>query len=79
MTRKKIPQTVITFPNTTAAMATDALLGKEQGRLIPVPNQISAGCGLAWTCAPEKEPEILTLLTENHIDFENVASVQLYV
>lgn len=51
--RIKKLQLLLTFRTTSDALATEkALLSLAlPGRLIPVPAQISAGCGLAW-CAP---------------------------
>ena len=48
--REKRPALVITFPTTTDAMGMERLCrdGALPGRLIPVPREISAGCGLAW-------------------------------
>ncbi|WP_321972977.1 DUF3343 domain-containing protein [Paratractidigestivibacter sp.] len=55
MPRVRKPALVVTFPTTAAAMACEELCGKEDlpGRMIPVPGEISAGCGLAWKAAPE--------------------------
>ena len=52
---------VFTFHTTTDAMAMEALCKAENlgGRMIPVPGEITADCGLAWCAAPEQE-EILT-------------------
>lgn len=46
---------VITFATTTAAMAAEKFCMDNGigGRLIPVPQEISAGCGLAWRMTPE--------------------------
>lgn len=46
---------LIVFSSTTQAMAMEAFC-KEQGllgRIIPVPQDVSAGCGLAWRVAAE--------------------------
>ena len=32
------------------------------GRLIPIPREITAGCGLSWKTAPEARDEVLTAL-----------------
>lgn len=50
MRREKRPSLVVTFPTTAAAMAAEALCADKglPGRMIPVPGEISAGCGLAW-------------------------------
>ena len=52
--RKKKPYQILTFHTTSAAMAME-LYCKEHdisGRLIPVPRELSAGCGLAWGLTP---------------------------
>ena len=48
--REKRLWLVVTFPATTAAMAMEILCEKAglPGRLIPVPREITAGCGMAW-------------------------------
>lgn len=55
MIRKKIPCAVLTFFTTTAAMSMEKKCGdyKIPGRLIPVPREITAGCGLAWKMTAE--------------------------
>ena len=51
--KKKELKLVITFHTTADAMAMEKECKKvgAQGRMIPVPRSISAGCGLSW-CAP---------------------------
>lgn len=51
--RKKELKLVVTFHTTADAMAMEKACKAQnaEGRLIPVPREISAGCGLAW-CAP---------------------------
>lgn len=58
--REKQLRTVITFATTAAAMAMETYCKEQQlpGRLIPVPGQIRAGCGLAWM-APQAEKQRL--------------------
>lgn len=48
--REKKKYTVLTFHTTTEAMAMEEQCHKHEipGRLIPVPKEITAGCGLAW-------------------------------
>ena len=47
------------------------------GRLIPVPREISAGCGLAW-CAPLTERERLTgVMAEHGIEQEDLHECML--
>lgn len=42
------------------------------GRLIPVPREISAGCGLCWSAPPEARCEIETLLKEQGLDVQDL-------
>lgn len=55
MPRVRKPALVVTFPTTAAAMACEQLCGEQglPGRMIPVPGEISAGCGLAWKAEPQ--------------------------
>ena len=48
--RQKQPALVVTFSTTSEAMAAEKYSGEQglPGRLIPVPREITAGCGLAW-------------------------------
>lgn len=48
--REKSWKYIVTFQTTTAAMAFESLCERKNipGRLIPVPKEISSGCGLAW-------------------------------
>lgn len=48
--RKKELKLVITFRTTADAMAMEKVCKEKNapGRLIPVPREISAGCGLSW-------------------------------
>lgn len=58
--RKKELKLVVTFHTTTDAMAMEKACKRENapGRLIPVPREISAGCGLAW-CAGLEDREVV--------------------
>ena len=53
--RERKPTLIVTFDTTTAAMALEKYSMERQlpGRLIPVPREITAGCGLAWKAPPE--------------------------
>lgn len=59
--RQKQPALVVTFSTTSEAMAAEKYSGERglPGRLIPVPREITAGCGLAWKAPPEEEEELL--------------------
>lgn len=66
MLRKKSPRVVVTFHTTTAAMKTEQAAREHDvpGRLIPVPREITAGCGLAWSAPTEAEDALHTLLSD---------------
>ena len=61
---KKKPALIITFATTTQAMAMEKFCARENlpGRLIPVPREITAGCGLSWKALPEDRERLLAAL-----------------
>lgn len=68
--RKKELKLVVTFHTTADAMAMEKACQELHvpGRLIPVPREISAGCGLAW-CAPlEAREQVESIMRENGIE-----------
>ena len=54
--RAKRPYIVLSFRTTVEAMAWEKHCEAEHipGRLIPLPRELSAGCGLAWRMLPEE-------------------------
>ena len=58
--REKTKKVVITFHTTAEAIAMEKSCKENEisGRLIPVPRQISSGCGLAF-CAPIGDRELI--------------------
>ena len=71
---KKTTRLVITFHTTTDAMAMEAACKEAgaDGRLIPVPRSISAGCGLAWSAKPESESALKALMTNASLSFQDI-------
>ena len=63
---KKKPTLIITFATTTQAMAMESFCNRENlpGRLIPVPREITAGCGLSWKARPEEKECLIGALTK---------------
>ena len=63
---KKKPTLIITFSTTTQAMAMEKFCQQQNlpGRLIPVPREITAGCGLSWKARPEEKDLLISALTE---------------
>ncbi len=80
MGRVKRDFLVITFDTTTAAMACEELCKAEglPGRMIPVPCQISAGCGLAWHVLPGEKDVLLAALERAGIAWATAEVVQLW-
>lgn len=67
--REKKPALVITFASAAQALAAEDFCQRESlpGRLIPVPREITAGCGLAWKAPPEEEVRLPARLAEGGI------------
>ncbi len=70
--RQKELRVVLTFSTTTDAMAAEAHLkaSKAEGRLIPIPREVKAGCGLAWSAPAPWKSELLNCLSEAGIVWE---------
>ena len=77
--RKKTKQLVITFSTTTAAMAMEKRAQEMAifGRLIPLPSEISAGCGLSWKTKPEEKEKMLVFLEEEKLKWEAMYELEL--
>lgn len=78
--RQKTPKVVITFASTGDAMAAEdaARTYGLPGRMIPVPSEISAGCGLSWAAAVADEEALLAGVAEHGVAHEGVFHVDLY-
>jgi len=76
MSRQKKPKLVIAFNTTTAALAFEDIC--KLGRLIPLPSQIRAGCGLAYCVDIEYEGEIDMILQEHKIQYFAKQVVELF-
>ena len=64
--RKKELKLIVTFHTTTDAMAMEKACKEAgaPGRLIPVPREISAGCGLSW-CAGIEDRDTIRKVIES--------------
>ena len=68
--REKEPQLVVTFYTTAEAMATERLcrqLGLP-GRLISVPRELTADCGIAWAAPVSGKAALRAALAEHGIE-----------
>jgi len=74
--RRRRPVLVIAFSSTEQALAAEALF--TNGRMIPIPSQVSAGCGLAWKAEVDEKPQLLAALAQAGCGYETDAVVQMY-
>ena len=76
MIEKKL-SLVISFKKTVDAMAVEeyCLKNNVSGRLIPLPKEISAGCGLAWKCDVSQVDEMKKVFSELKIDIDKTTEL----
>lgn len=79
MRRVRVPALVVTFPATAAAMLCEEACRRRglPGRMIPVPGEISAGCGLAWKTEPGERGALVEVLGAEGVPFEGMDVVEL--
>lgn len=72
--RAKELRLVITFHTTAESISMEKNCKAEgiPGRLIPVPRQISAGCGLAWSVPAEEGETVKGFIEERNLQFEEM-------
>ena len=65
---------VITFHTSSDAFAFQALCKKQdiEGRLISIPHELSASCGMAWRSPASLEPFIQQLVEANSSEIEGI-------
>lgn len=75
--RKKELKLIITFHTTAEAIGMEKLCksNEKEGRMIPVPREISAGCGLAWCCDPEMEEEMRLFMESHQVEHEEMVQL----
>lgn len=75
--REKKLQCVITFKTTTQAMAFEeaAKTAQLEGRLIPLPRVIAAGCGLSWREDLKSREVIENLIKEQDLGYDKIFQV----
>lgn len=78
--RAKKPFLIITFSATVDAMAMEKYCLEHElpGRLIPIPREIHAGCGLAWKTQPDAEERFITVLSDAEIRCEAMKILYLW-
>lgn len=70
--REKTMKLVVTFHTTSEAIAMEKICKERQipGRLIPVPRDLTADCGMAWSAPLEAEERLRTLAAEEKLGCE---------
>lgn len=71
---KKEMKLVITFTTTTQAMEAEKIFKEQggEGRIIPVPKEITAGCGFAWCAKIESRDSLEEIMKNNGIKGEAI-------
>lgn len=79
MARFRKPAIVLSFAKTTDAMAVEkyCMANNLPGRLIPIPREITAGCGLAWKAVPEDEELLTSGLKEAGLEWSGLYHLEL--
>ena len=77
--RKKEKRLITAFYTTHDAMAFEEFCNEHgvPGRLIPLPREISAGCGLAWSAPPDDEEGLRKLLSAAGIVPQHVRELEV--
>lgn len=77
--RQKKPALILTFQTTTQAMAVEkaCLAHGLPGRLIPVPREITAGCGLSWKAAPADRERLTAALERAGLEWEAIYELEI--
>lgn len=78
--REKKEKLVVSFLTTTQAMAAEKYCQENRipGRIIPLPGEISAECGIAWCTEPEEEARLWQAISDGGIQAEGIHRVYLY-
>lgn len=65
----------VTFHTTTDAIAAEEILKTNDvhGRLVLIPRELSAGCGMAWRSKQEDQEQVEKLLKQNKINLNQLA------
>ena len=77
--RQKKPTLIITFATTTQAMAMEKFCADQglPGRLIPVPREITAGCGLSWKADPAQKEQLEAALRDSDMKWLEMHIIEI--
>ncbi len=72
------PRIIVTFDSTVYAMEAEKACRdrRVQGRLISVPGEISAGCGLCFMAPPDEKEQLMRLARENVIHMDKMYELE---
>lgn len=78
--REKVLKFVVAFEETTDAIEAEQYFQKQkiEGRMIPLPGAICAGCGLAWTSSLKERELIEKQIQEGNIRAEGLYEIFLF-
>lgn len=78
--RSKRPALMIAFDSTSQAIAAEKLFQENNlpGRMIPIPAQVSAGCGLAWRAEVDEKQVLLDALSKAALSYAACAVVEMF-
>ncbi len=78
--RKKQVYTILTFPTNATAIAFESYCQAHNlpGRIVPTPQRISAGCGLAWRVTQTEREGLLKAVHEVGLTFEAIGEVEMW-
>ena len=78
--REKTLKVVVTFATTSDAMAMESAAREHgiPGRIIPVPSEVDAGCGLAWAVDAVDRGVLERELEERGLAHEDLFEVLMY-
>ena len=78
--RQKVKKLIVTFDNTTDAMAFEKACHSHDmpGRVIPVPRSISVSCGISWSVPLEEEERMRRFVEEQGLAFEGYHYAEVY-
>lgn len=68
---------IITFNTTTDVLMSEKVFKENNifGKIISIPSEISAGCGLTWESKIELKEELIKILKENAIQYDNIYEI----
>ena len=72
--RQKEERLIIAFRSTHDAIGFEeaAVKAGAKGRLIPLPKEISAGCGLSWSAPPDEKEALAAVLEQSGIEAQEM-------